>query len=126
MADQDSNKKLARALRKRMTATEVVVWNRLKGSQLGYKFRRQHPIAGYVLDFYCHRSRLCVEIDGEGHERYHLARDAERDAFLEELGIHTIRFRNHEIALNWSVCSAEILKECIDRDSNNNSPESFE
>ncbi len=66
-----------------MTETEVLVWDFLQNKLLGFKFRRQHPINKYILDFYCHRKRLAIEIDGE----YHLSseqkeKDKERSAYL--------------------------------------------
>lgn len=61
----------AAKLRLKMTETESLLWERLKGKSLGFKFRRQHPINRYVLDFYCHEKRLSVELDGG----YHLTKE---------------------------------------------------
>ena len=91
----------ARRLRRDMTEVEKKLWWRLRGEQLGYSFRRQHPIGPYVLDFYCAPARLAVEVDGHQHGtdegREH---DQRRDAFLATQGIRTIRFGNHEIIEN--------------------------
>ncbi len=106
---------VVRSLRQRMTPTERYVWKQLKDRELHYKFRRQHPIAGYVLDFYCHEAKLCIEIDGEGHQTYHRQSDHRRDQVLAELGILTLRFKNEEVALNWSACAFKIFSTCIDR-----------
>ena len=92
------SKNVARALRRRMTPTERFVWKELRSRQMSYYFRRQHVMAGYVLDFYCHRSSVCIELDGAGHELFHSEGDRERDRILEGMGILTLRFRNEEVA----------------------------
>ena len=82
----------ARDLRRDMTLPEVQLWQALKGRQLdGLKFRRQHPAAPYVLDFYCAEAKLAVEIDGQTHSDGQAAKDAQRDAFLLKQGVRTIR-----------------------------------
>jgi len=58
----------AQELRKRMTPCENILWERLKGKHfLGYKFRRQHPLYKYIVDFYCHQLKLVIEVDGSVH-----------------------------------------------------------
>jgi very-short-patch-repair endonuclease len=76
-----------------MSLPEVLLWVQLKGARLdGLKFRKQHPIGPYILDFYCAEVRLDVEIDGAGHGfGDQPERDAERDAWLAEQGIRTLR-----------------------------------
>ena len=77
-----------------MSLPEVLLWQRLRGRREGHPaFRRQHPIGPYVLDFFCARARLCVEIDGGAHgfgDRPQA--DARRDAYLRHCGIRTIRY----------------------------------
>ena len=85
----------ARGLRREMTEAERELWNGLRGWKLG-KFRRQHPIDRFILDFYCPAHRLCIEVDGSVHDTQQ-ERDAERDAVLALAGIRTIRFRNEEV-----------------------------
>lgn len=84
-----------------MTEVEKKLWWRLRGEQLGYSFRRQHPVGPYVLDFYCAPLRLAIEVDGHQHGtdegREH---DQRRDAFLAAQGIRTIRFGNHDVIEN--------------------------
>ena len=96
---------IARNLRQRQTDAESLLWAMLRNRRLeGLKFRRQHPIGRYVLDFYCPDARLAVELDGEQHgEDVGQARDAEREAFLLKNGIRTVRFWNHEVLteLEW-------------------------
>ena len=85
-------------LRKRMTASEKILWDRLKNKSLNDKFRRQHPIGQYILDFYCHRKRLSIELDGKVHDnKEQNEKDIERTAYLNELGISEIRFKNKEV-----------------------------
>jgi very-short-patch-repair endonuclease len=84
------------SLRKSLTPAEAALWKSLQRSQLdGRKFRRQHSVGNYILDFYCPAERLAVELDGEVH-RNDLAelRDHERKLFLNYYGIKVIRFEN--------------------------------
>lgn len=82
-----------------MTPAEAKLWTRLSRKQLeGRKFRRQHSIDGYILDFYCPSERLAVELDGETHNSDMAAKyDHERTLFLGAYGIRVIRFENHTI-----------------------------
>ena len=87
----------ARMLRENMTTTEKLLWERLKGKQiLGLRFRRQHPIFIFIVDFYCHEARLVVEVDGEIHNQQ-LEYDDGRTAEMEKFYIEVIRFSNDEI-----------------------------
>lgn len=79
-----------------MSASEKVLWGYLRKDQLGFRFRRQYPVAYYFLDFYCPEASLCVEVDGELHE-LRLDRDAQRDATLRDLGIFTYRLPSLEL-----------------------------
>ena len=82
----------ARSLRRRMTPPEARLWVALRGKSQGLRFRRQHPIGPYVLDFFCDAVRLCVEVDGQTHWLGDAqVRDAERDAWLSLRGIRTLR-----------------------------------
>jgi very-short-patch-repair endonuclease len=89
----------ARQLRKSMTRQEITLWMRLRAfRQLGFHFRRQSPVGGYIVDFECRKARLVVELDGGQHNHDdHATRDQLRDARLGELGYLTLRFWNHEI-----------------------------
>jgi len=83
-------------LRKEMTPAEKMLWNRLNKSQLGVRFKAQHPIDIFIADFYCHKCRLIVEVDG----KIHLSQqedDENRTAELERLGLIVIRFTNDEV-----------------------------
>lgn len=81
----------ARAARKRPSVAEKIMWSIVRDSKLGFKFKREHPIDRYRLDFYCHEAMLAVELDGEQHNP---AKDAERDAILAEYGILVFRIPN--------------------------------
>lgn len=82
----------AKALRRAMTPPELRLWSVLKERPQGLKFRKQHPAAAYVLDFYCPAARLCVEVDGMAHGMgTRPAGDEIRDAYLKEHGIRTLR-----------------------------------
>ncbi|MFC3579091.1 endonuclease domain-containing protein [Sphingomonas hylomeconis] len=84
-----------------MSLPEVQLWQRLRGGKVGLKFRRQHPIGPYIVDFYCREPGLAVEVDGEGHNRGgRPQRDERRDAFLTENGLRVLH-----------VAAARILKD---------------
>ncbi len=89
----------ARELRKTATDAERLLWRLLRNRALeGAKFRRQHPVPPYVLDFYCHELKLAIEVDGGQHnEPPRKKRDEERTAFLESHGIRVLRFWNREV-----------------------------
>jgi very-short-patch-repair endonuclease len=102
---------LARDMRKCMTESERLLWNRLKCRQLaGCKFRAQHPIFRYILDFYCDEKHPAIEVDGGVHtNRYEY--DNYRDEFLESVGIKTIRFLNNEILKDIDCALHRIIEE---------------
>ena len=87
----------ARALRKQPTKAEDILWERLRGSRFhGAKFRRQVPFYRYVVDFYCHGSKLVVELDGKQHAWF-AEYDVERTRVLEMRGVRVIRFMNADV-----------------------------
>ena len=82
----------ARKQRKEQTLPEGMLWKRLRANRLGVKFRRQHPIGPYVVDFYCASARLVIEVDGSAHDNaVRLTRDRIRDSSLGELGYDVLR-----------------------------------
>jgi very-short-patch-repair endonuclease len=89
----------AKELRQRSTEAEQKLWVLLRNRQLkGKKFRRQHAIAHYVLDFYCHESKLAIELDGNFHTAAEVKEyDNSRTALLNESGITVLRFWNNEV-----------------------------
>jgi very-short-patch-repair endonuclease len=92
----------ARLLRKTMTRAEKHLWKYLRRNQLnGLRFRRQHPVKFFILDFYCHDAKLAVEVDGVGHrEKAQQEYDQKRDSEINEMGIKVIRFTNEEVFNN--------------------------
>ena len=90
-------KERARQLRQNMTPGEVKLWQKLKRKQMcGYDFDRQRPIDEFIVDFYCKKLMLVIEIDGSSHDSEEAQqRDAERQARLESLGVKCLRFRWH-------------------------------
>jgi very-short-patch-repair endonuclease len=93
MDGPSQTKKFARTLRRAMSLPEMLLWKQLKRARLdGLRFRRQHPLGRYVLDFYCDAARLAIEVDGAQHTLPdHEEHDAARDAWVLEQGIETLR-----------------------------------
>ena len=89
------SRELLRGLRAQPTDAERNLWYHLRAGRMqGFKWRRQHPLHPYVVDFYCHRLRLVVEVDGGQHDE---AVDSLRTAALETRGLRVLRFWNHEV-----------------------------
>ncbi len=90
--------KNAAKLRASMTETELILWEYLRTKPMGFKFRRQHPISGYVLDFYCHKLRLSIEIDGGYHlKKEQRENDKERTNYLKSIDISELRYTNAQV-----------------------------
>jgi very-short-patch-repair endonuclease len=109
--------KIARAqeFRHAMTPAEARLWSHLRANRLGgYHFRRQQIIEPYIVDFYCHRAALVVEVDGIIHQEQK-EHDNERDQKLQELGLQVLRFTNEAIIQNLDGVLNKILQACIDR-----------
>jgi very-short-patch-repair endonuclease len=88
----------AKHLRKNMTDAEIVLWAHLKKGINDFKIRRQHPIGFYIADFYCHKSKLIIEIDGLIHNEAHIKEaDDARQKELERWGYTIIRFTNQQV-----------------------------
>jgi very-short-patch-repair endonuclease len=103
----------ARQLRKKETWAEKLVWSWLRARRFAdYKFRRQHPIGIYHLDFFCEEAELNVELDGSQHgfpdQRKH---DLEREGFLQSRGIKTLRFWNSHLRRNTQSIRDVIFEE---------------
>ena len=86
-----------RKLRQNLTPSEKIIWSQLRYKQLeNCRFRCQHPIFRYILDFYCHQAKLAIEIDGEIHKSQ-FEYDNYRDEFLKNIGITTLRFTVNDV-----------------------------
>lgn len=103
--NRKSVKDLRQALRHSPTEAEARLWSKLRRSQLaGKKFRRQHSVGNYILDFYCPEVRLAVELDGSVHSHPVAAeRDIARTRFLEELNVRVLRFENGWCSRIWKA-----------------------
>jgi very-short-patch-repair endonuclease len=101
-------KPLAREKRRSPTPAEDRLWQRLRNRQIeGLKFRRQHPIDRFIVDFYCVEAALVIEVDGPIHE-YSPEQDAVRQEFLESLGLWVLRFTNERVMDDLDGVVAEI------------------
>ena len=88
----------AKSLRSTMTDAETVLWNQLKTGLNGLKFRRQHPLGCYIADFYCHRVKLVIEVDGSVHSNEDvIMKDVQKENDLVGTGYTVIRFTNQEV-----------------------------
>jgi very-short-patch-repair endonuclease len=97
-------------LRREMTPAEERLWNALKDRKLGgLKFRAQHPVGRFILDFYCPSQRLVIELDGGVHEKQ-LEYDQARTEFLNAYGYRVIRFPNEEVLTNLTSVLKQILQ----------------
>jgi very-short-patch-repair endonuclease len=99
----------ARQLRRNATDAEIRLWSRLRRKQLaGFRFRRQHPLGSYIVDFFCPEARLIVEVDGGQHGEEN-AHDARRTEWLEARGYRVVRFWNNEVLSNTDGVLTTIL-----------------
>ena len=103
---------LAKQLRKNSTPAEKKLWQIVRNRNLnGRKFRRQHPIAKYVVDFYCHQSKLVIELDGEIHmDLEQMKYDNERNEFMVEIGLNVLRIKNEDLFDNEEKVIELIMK----------------
>jgi len=103
-------RKFRKELRDKATVHEVILWSRLRRNQLGYKFRRQHSIGKYIVDFYCPERKLIIEIDGGQHNEEDARRyDENRTKYFECLGMKVSRFWDNEVNNNISGVIQEIV-----------------
>ena len=103
----------AREMRHPQTPAEATIWRHLRNRNLEFKFRRQHPIERFIVDFYCAEVKLCIEIDGDSHlEQGQKEYDAARTEVLESIGCNVIRFTNNDVRYNINAVAQEILDIC--------------
>jgi very-short-patch-repair endonuclease len=87
---------LARRQRNNSTLGEIIFWQKIKNDRLGYRFLRQKPVGRFIVDFYCSKLLLAIEIDGDSHLKKK-GSDIGRDEYLLQRGIITIRYKNEDI-----------------------------
>jgi very-short-patch-repair endonuclease len=98
-------------LRNNLTPAEARLWSYIKSEKLGAKFRRQHSIGNYILDFYCPNKKLAIELDGSPHDTEEgYKKDELRTIYLEQQGIKVIRFENKDVIKNLDGVLEEIKK----------------
>jgi very-short-patch-repair endonuclease len=103
----------AREMRHPQTPAEATLWQHLRNRNLEFKFRRQHPVERFIIDFYCAEVKLCIEIDGDSHlEQEQQEYDLSRTEFLESVGYSVIRFTNNDVRYNINAVTQEILDIC--------------
>lgn len=104
----------AAELRRNMTNAEKLLWQELRSKKiLNLTFRRQHPVNMFIADYYCHKARLVIEIDGSIHEiEGSREKDKGREEEFEKFGIKTIRFTNDEIYESMARVIEDIKEEC--------------
>jgi very-short-patch-repair endonuclease len=95
-----NNKDLRKTLRHNATEEEYKLWMYLKEKRLGYKFRRQTGIGKYIIDFYCPKKKLAIELDGSQHLEERNSYDTERTIYLNSLGIEVLRIWNNGVHNN--------------------------
>ena len=99
---------LAKDLRRNMTDAEMVLWGHLRTGINGLKFRRQHPIGIYIVDFYCHKLKLIIEVDGIHDKKEVKDYDVQREMDLTNWGYTVIRFSNYRLLKEQQLVIAEI------------------
>ena len=105
--------KFARDLRQTQTDAETLIWYLIRNRRIfNTKFRRQHPIERYIIDFYCHEHKLAIELDGSQHfEIVTQAKDLERSEYLNSLGISVLRFDNLQVLTETESVLEKIYQE---------------
>jgi very-short-patch-repair endonuclease len=105
--------KYRKNLRKKVTPAEAVLWKYIKSEKLeGIKFRRQYSVNNYILDFYCPKFKLAIELDGAHHfSEEGIINDSERDEYLKSVGIKVLRFENDLIMKRLETVLSIILEE---------------
>ncbi len=102
----------ARRLRSDSTFPERLLWGKLRGQRLaGLKFRRQHPLGSYILDFYCYEAQLAIELDGDSHEGQY-QHDIDRQRWIELQGVRVLRFGNDDVLHDMDAVLTAILRAC--------------
>lgn len=104
----------AKKLRRTQTPAESLLWKQLRNKRFAnLKFRRQHPIKNYIVDFYCHAKRLVIELDGSIHDIEEVKNnDISREDDLKAMGLKVIRFTNDDIFKSMHAVLDKVYEEC--------------
>lgn len=103
----------ARELRQNATWSEKKLWKQIRNSRLGYKFRRQHVIGRYIVDFYCHELKLIIELDGMTHNDSKIfERDMRREEVLKNAGYHVLRYVDGVVIREIESVAQNIISVC--------------
>ncbi len=114
MSATDKAYKHARRLRRELSLPEKLLWVRLRGAEL--RFRRQHPVGPYVLDFYCPAANLAIEIDGAAHDfGDRPQRDDKRGEWLITQGLELLRVPAQDVLPDPDAAAEALLRLCADR-----------
>jgi very-short-patch-repair endonuclease len=109
--NHSQKKELRKKLRNNLGLPEIILWKEIKGSALGYKFRRQYGVGSYSLDFYCPELRLWIDLDGNTHDSPEaFEKDRNRTEFINSQNIKIIRFQNKDMLYNLNSVIEEIKK----------------
>jgi very-short-patch-repair endonuclease len=113
--NKKSLEEIRRSLRQNVTQAEDFLWQELRNNKLaGLKFKRQHSIGNYIVDFYCASKRLIVEADGNVHEtKEQKEKDQFRDENLFDMDFKVLRFTNHQILFETDYVKEEIVKHSL-------------
>jgi very-short-patch-repair endonuclease len=112
----------ARALRKRMTDAERLLWRHLRNRELGgWKFRRQYPVGPFIVDFICPEKNVVIEVDG-GQHADNEEQDLQRSAYLNKMGYRVLRFWNNEVMQETEAVLEAIFAILVDAGKNSPSP----
>jgi len=114
-SNKSDQNKFRRYLRINQTKSEIVLWNLLRRKSLRYRFRKQFQIGYYFVDFYCHKLKLIVELDGGVHlEEFQQKHDRKRDKWLVSMGYIVLRFTNEELLFDQDSVMGRIEHKCIE------------
>jgi len=117
--NKQHQKELRQKLRKQPIKVERLLWNRIRYKQLGYKFRRQHGVGKYIVDFYCPKVKFIIEVDGSTHAiEQEMYQDNIRQEYFEGLGLVVKRYTNSNIKDNINEVLSDIINICRKLDKN--------
>jgi len=110
-------KTIRRNLRKQEVSSEKILWSRLRNKQQKFRFRRQYGIGKYIVDFYCPKLKLAIEIDGVTHSKdEEIKNDLIREKFLNRFGVEIKRYTNNDVYNYLENVLADIYEFCLEKE----------